>query len=118
MNNWWTDEDQAAFQKRTEKVAEFFGKLEVMPEVYVDGNYVGVTPCSFKKVAGAHVITLRKSGYTTRSYTVQVDSADKDITFSFADLIERDSVSENNSERALSTSGLVNDIINSVLGVY
>ncbi len=87
-------------------------------EVYVDGNYVGVTPCSFKKVAGAHVITLRKSGYTTRSYTVQVDSADKDITFSFADLIERDSVSENNSERALSTSGLVNDIINSVLGVY
>ncbi len=87
-------------------------------EVYVDGNYVGVTPCSFKKVAGAHVVTLRKTGYTTRSYTVQVDSEDKDITYSFADLVRSQSVSDNSSERALSASGLVDDIINSVLGVY
>lgn len=37
LKNWWTDEDQAAFQERTKKVAEFFGKLEVLPGVYVDG---------------------------------------------------------------------------------
>jgi hypothetical protein len=55
-------------------------------EVYLDGNYVGISPCSFKKEAGAHVITLRKTGYTTRSYTVQVDSEEKDISYSFADL--------------------------------
>ena len=55
-------------------------------EVYLDGNYVGISPCSFKKEAGAHVITLRKSGYVTRSYTVQVDEEDKDISYSFADL--------------------------------
>ena len=42
-------------------------------EVYLDGNYMGVAPCSFKKTSGAHVITLRRSGYTTRSYTVQID---------------------------------------------
>ena len=42
-------------------------------EVYLDGNYVGISPCSFKKTSGSHVITLRKTGYETRSYTVQVD---------------------------------------------
>ncbi len=56
-------------------------------EVYLDGNYVGICPVSFKKTAGAHVITLRKTGYETRSFTIQVDSEDKDISYSFADLI-------------------------------
>ena len=55
-------------------------------EVYLDGNYVGIVPCSFKKTSGAHVITLRKTGYTTRSYTIQVDEEDKDISYSFAEL--------------------------------
>ncbi|MDE7351800.1 MAG: PEGA domain-containing protein [Acetatifactor sp.] len=55
-------------------------------EVYLDGNYMGISPCSFRKTAGAHVITLRKTGYETRSYTVQVDEENKDISYSFADL--------------------------------
>ncbi|MCD7835401.1 MAG: PEGA domain-containing protein [Lachnospiraceae bacterium] len=55
-------------------------------EVYLDGSYVGISPCSLEKTSGSHVITLRKSGYTTRSYTVQIDEEDKDISYSFADL--------------------------------
>lgn len=55
-------------------------------EVYVDGNYVGISPVSFKKVEGPHVITLRRTGYETRSYTIQVDGEDKDISYSFAEL--------------------------------
>ena len=55
-------------------------------EVYLDGSYVGVSPCSFKKSSGSHVITLRKSGYATKSYTVQVDDEEKDTSYSFADL--------------------------------
>lgn len=56
-------------------------------EVYVDGNYIGISPISFKKEEGSHVITLRRSGYETRSYTIQVDSEDKDVTYSFAELV-------------------------------
>ncbi|MBQ7954754.1 MAG: PEGA domain-containing protein [Lachnospiraceae bacterium] len=56
-------------------------------EVYVDGNYIGMAPVSFKKVEGPHVVTLRKTGYTTRSYTIQVDGESKDISYSFADLV-------------------------------
>lgn len=56
-------------------------------EVYLDGNYMGVAPCNFKKTAGSHMITLRKTGYVSRSYTVQVDSEAKNATYSFPDLV-------------------------------
>lgn len=55
-------------------------------EVYIDGSYVGVSPCSFKKAEGSHIITLSKEGYITRSYTVYVDSDDRDVSFSFVEL--------------------------------
>lgn len=82
-------------------------------EVYLDGSYIGIVPCSFKKTSGAHVITLRKSGYTTRSYTVQIDSEDKDVSYSFADLEKGDS--DISSNDVSTVSDLVNDIINSVV---
>lgn len=55
-------------------------------EVYIDGSYVGVSPCSFKKTEGSHIVTLSKNGYTTRSYTIYVDSEDRDVSFSFVEL--------------------------------
>ena len=55
-------------------------------ELYVDGNYVGIIPASFAKKPGTHDVTIRKSGYKTRSYTVDVDDENKDINFSFSEL--------------------------------
>lgn len=68
-------------------------------EVYLDGNYVGISPCSFPKTAGSHIIILRKTGYETRSYTVQIDSEEKDLSYSFADLVQNSdsTVSANSS---------------------
>ncbi len=71
-------------------VAEYYQVYVDAPEgaeVYLDGNYIGISPISFKKEEGPHVITLRKTGYETRSYTVQVDGEDKDVTYSFAELV-------------------------------
>ena len=31
MNNWWTDEDAAAFKAKTEKLVEQFDAVEVLP---------------------------------------------------------------------------------------
>lgn len=56
-------------------------------EVYLNGNYIGISPVSFKKEKGNHVITLRKTGYEIRSYTISVDDEEKDISYSFADLV-------------------------------
>lgn len=55
-------------------------------EVFLDGNYVGMTPCSFQKVEGSHIIILKKTGYQSKSYTIQISADEKDISYSFADL--------------------------------
>ena len=59
-------------------------------EAYLDGSYIGITPVSFPKTAGNYVVTLRKTGYQTRSYTLQIDSEKKDVNYSFTDLVESD----------------------------
>lgn len=58
-------------------------------ECYVDGNYVGIIPCSFRRVEGSHVVTLSLSGYNTRSYTISVENGIGDMSFSFTDLEPR-----------------------------
>ncbi len=76
-------------------------------EVYVDGIYIGMSPVSFKKDPGTHTITLRKPGYVTKSYTVQIDDEEKDVTYSFTDLVKEsintisgNTVSSNNTAQS------------------
>lgn len=59
-------------------------------EAYLNGSYIGMTPVSFPKNAGSYVVTLRKNGYQTRSYTLQIDSEKKDVNYSFTELLESD----------------------------
>ncbi|MDR0964568.1 MAG: PEGA domain-containing protein [Clostridium sp.] len=56
-------------------------------EVYVEGNYVGLAPCSFPKQPGSVDITLRLYGYENRSFTLSIDTKQEDSYFSFPDLI-------------------------------
>ena len=67
-------------------------------EVYLNGNYIGISPVSFAKKPGTHTITLRKNGYVTRSYTIEIDSEEKDVTYSFADLLESDTGTSKSTE--------------------
>ena len=64
-------------------------------ELYMDGSYVGVVPSDFTKVSGTHTITLKKTGYATRSYSISIDSSKCDKTYSFPDLIRETDVSGN-----------------------
>ncbi len=57
-------------------------------EIYVDGSYVGIAPVSFAKPTGSVVITIRQTGFQTRSYTIQLEDDDKDVHYSFSDLLE------------------------------
>lgn len=59
-------------------------------EVYLDGNYLGIAPVEFGKEPGNYVITLRKTGYQARSYTLQIDGEEKDINYSFSELVKLD----------------------------
>ncbi|MCR5507111.1 MAG: PEGA domain-containing protein [Lachnospiraceae bacterium] len=59
-------------------------------EVYLDGNYIGIAPVSTGKVTGAHVITLSRDGYKTKSYTVSIANDGNDVTFSFSALTKEE----------------------------
>ena len=88
------DEDEEKEKKSSEHYLSSSEKYKVYidapdgVEAYLDGSYVGVTPVSFNKEPGSHVVTLRKSGYQTRSYTLQIDEEEKDVNYSFTDLIQ------------------------------
>lgn len=55
-------------------------------EVFLDGNYVGVAPVRFTKSPGRHEITLKKTGYKTKSYAIYLENNQRDETYSFSDL--------------------------------
>lgn len=76
-------------QEEKDKLAQYkvFVDAPEFAEVYLDGNYVGIAPTSFAKSEGSHIITLRRSGCSPRSYTISVDGEYKDITYSFAELL-------------------------------
>lgn len=90
-----SDEEETDEEKdKKDLVASSTGKYKVYidapdgVEAYLDGSYIGITPVSFNKAAGSYVVTLRKSGYQTRSYTLQIDAEEKDVNYSFTDLIQ------------------------------
>ena len=55
-------------------------------EVYLDGEYIGMVPVVFPKKSGTIVITLRKNGYQTRSYTLRMEESSEDVHYSFSEL--------------------------------
>ena len=67
-------------------------------EVYLDNVYKGLAPCTFTKVIGSQTITLRKDGYTTKSYSVDVLDDDQDVKFSFSDLGVKEEAAETTAE--------------------
>lgn len=51
--------------------------------VYLDGALIGTAPASTEKITGHHTITLYKSGYITKSYEIEVEDDNKDLTLEF-----------------------------------
>ncbi|MCI8307494.1 MAG: PEGA domain-containing protein [Lachnospiraceae bacterium] len=56
-------------------------------EVYLNGVYKGIAPCSFPKQIGTQTISLSKEGCTTRSYTVVINDDEQDVTWTFPELV-------------------------------
>lgn len=54
--------------------------------VYFDDAYVGVSPVSFTKISGNHTLTFSKEGYVTKSYSVEIGTEKKDVSFELPDL--------------------------------
>lgn len=76
-------------------------------EIYQDNLYMGIVPVTYTKTAGEHTITLRKTGYITRSYTITVPDDDNDVIYSFPDLdpVDGESTVSGNSVNSSGGSG-------------
>lgn len=61
-------------------------KTPIGAYIYVDGEYKGITPVSFPKVAGTHTIVLFKTGYLLKSYTITAVDNGKDDEYSYDEL--------------------------------
>ncbi|MCM1271977.1 MAG: PEGA domain-containing protein [Clostridium sp.] len=61
-------------------------KAPVGVGVYLDGEYMGEAPVTFPKTVGTHTVTLYKTGYLIKSYTIQSTNNGKDDEYSFAAL--------------------------------
>lgn len=57
--------------------------------VYIDGEFKGISPCSFEKMVGSHVLTLIEEGYETMSYAIEVENDGKDQYFSMPALMPK-----------------------------
>ena len=62
--------------------------------VYFDGEYIGIAPMSFTKVTGTHIITLSKTGYLSKSYTVTFADDGEDKRRTYSELVSLSSLIE------------------------
>lgn len=54
--------------------------------VYLNGEFKGISPGSFQKVIGRHVLTFIKQGYKTKSYTIDIADDGMDAYINLPDL--------------------------------
>lgn len=75
--------------------------------VRVDGIDLGLSPVSFTKKKGKHTVTLSKSGYKTKSYTIYLEDDGKDISYSFSELEKEEKTvsGSNNSGNSSNNNG-------------
>lgn len=55
--------------------------------VYLNGEFLGISPGNVPKIIGSHVLTFIKEGYETKSYTIEIEDDNLDAYLSMPDLI-------------------------------
>lgn len=92
------DEDDA------EETYQIFVDAPVGAQLYLDGDYVGIIPTVFTRAEGKYMVTLAKSGYETKSYTISIDSSSNNSTYTFPDLVSEDSDSDDSGDSSTTNS--------------
>ena len=63
MSDWWTAEDRAAFEKKTQVLVDQFNAIEILPGLYADGKF-SLTACRCIGACGlAPVMTVNDDVY-------------------------------------------------------
>ena len=63
------DEDESPVVKAEQYM---YVQTPVGASIYLNGEFLGISPGRFIKNVGKHVITFIKEGYETMSYTIEI----------------------------------------------
>lgn len=58
----------------------------IRASVYLNGDFMCISPGNFPKIIGTHVITFIEEGYQTKSYTIEIADDGLDAYLTFPDL--------------------------------
>ena len=73
-------------------------------ELYFDGSYIGMIPCSIAKISGNHEVILKKDGYETKSYRIHIDTSKTDLEYKFPPMIKIKSDEDSSSSATTASS--------------
>lgn len=82
------DEEDEETKVRTDSTKIISFRKPEGATIYFDGKVIGDAPCEMTKVTGEHDITLKKAGYETQTYTVDIEDDGEDVVFSFPEMVK------------------------------
>ncbi|MCR5501754.1 MAG: PEGA domain-containing protein [Lachnospiraceae bacterium] len=74
-------------------------------DLYEDNLYKGIIPVTYQKTPGTHILTIRKNGYETTSYTIIIDNDGQDVTYRLPDMEPEDGNGDSASGKNSTVSG-------------
>ena len=72
---------------RTDSTKNIYFRKPEGATVSFDGRIIGDIPCEMTKVTGEHEITLKKDGYETQTFTVDIEDDGEDAVFGFPEML-------------------------------
>ena len=82
------DDKEEEIKVRTDNTKNISFRKPEGATISFDGRIIGDVPCEMTKVTGEHDITLKKDGYETQTYTVDIEDDGEDVVFSFPDMVK------------------------------
>lgn len=73
-------------------------------ELYFDGSYIGMIPCSVAKISGNHEVILKKEGYETKSYRIHIDTDETNLNYQFPPMVKVKSEDDSSSSATSASS--------------
>lgn len=102
------DEKESESTTTTEEISKTDGYYVYITapsdvEVYIDNVYIGISPLAYAKKSGTHSVTLRKTGYVTRSFNIVIENTAEDVRYAF-DTLQKESTTQNSDVSSNNTT--------------
>lgn len=82
------NEEDEEIKVRTDSTKTISFRKPEGATISFDGRIIGDAPCEMTKVTGEHEITLKKDGYESQTFTVNIEDDGENVVFSFPEMVK------------------------------